>query len=355
MNVDEAKPMAVDHETEANPPRPFDRGLLRLFHPAGRFVGGVLFTFAVAAAGTALAELPGLGRLGPMVLAILLAVVYRQVAGYPVFLVSGIQFSSKVLLRVAIILYGFRVNIAMIAHQGWHMILQDLASVVLAIALTALFAHWFHADRRLSFLLGIGTGVCGAAAIAAVAPLLKSRDEDTAAGVGLVALIGTVFTIAYTVIRPWLPISDLQYGLWAGSSLHEIAHVAAAAAPAGQSVLAEAILAKLGRVALLVPLSLILLGWLSRRGRSTDRAAFTFPWFLLGFVATSVITTYVPLTPSFLNAVSTVASWLLTAAMVGLGLNVELRQLLGRAARPLGAMLMASVVLSFTAYWLSVL
>ncbi|MDI3257476.1 MAG: putative sulfate exporter family transporter [Kyrpidia sp.] len=353
--MDELKTLPAEDTADLAGHRIGRRIIIRITGPAGRFAAGVLFTFAVAAAGTALAGLPVLSRPGPMVIAILLAVVYRQIAGYPVALAGGIQFSSKVLLRLAIILYGFRVNVAMILHQGWHVILQDTAAVVLAIAMTALFARWLRADGRLSFLLGVGTGVCGAAAIAAVAPLVKARDEETAAGVGVVALVGTLFAISYTLIRPWIPLTDLQFGLWAGTSLHEIAHVAAAAAPAGQSALGEAILAKLGRVALLVPLSLVLLARLTRRGQSGERAAFTFPWFLLGFIGASLFTTYVPPAPVVLDRIAAAASWLLTTAMVGLGLNVEMRRLLSRAARPLGAMILASVVLSIATYWFTLL
>lgn len=355
--MDEVKslPPAESSEREMRRlPFPFGRGAGISSSAALRWTGGVLFTFAFAAAGTAIAHLPGLARLGPMVIAILLAVAYRQIAGYPLALASGIQFSSRILLRLAVILYGFRVNMEMIFRQGWHMMAQDTVSVVLALVLTVLLAKWLRADFRLSFLLGVGTGICGAAAIAAVAPLVRAKDEEAAVGVGLVALVGTLFTIAYTFIRPLTPLTDFQFGMWAGTSLHEIAHVAAAAAPAGQQALAEAILAKLGRVALLVPVSLALLLWSVRLGKSGDRAAFTFPWFLLGFIGTSLLATYTPLPAPLLDTIAAAASWLLTAAMVGLGLNVSARNLFHRAAKPLVAMLLASTGLSIASYWFTV-
>ena len=90
-------------------------------------------------------------------------------------------------------------------------------------------------------------------------------------GVGAIALTGTLFAVAYTVLRPFLPLSDVEYGMWAGVSLHEIAHVALAGAPAGQDALAMALLAKLGRVFLLVPLCFVLMYVMKRKGKGDGR------------------------------------------------------------------------------------
>ena len=104
--------------------------------------------------------------------------------------------------------------------------MRDVISVIFAIALTLLIAKWLKADMSLSLLLGIGTGVCGAAAIAAVSPILKAKEKDTALGAGLIAFLGTIVAIGYTLVQPRL--TDTQYGVWSGVSLHEIAHVALA-------------------------------------------------------------------------------------------------------------------------------
>lgn len=215
-----------------------------------------------------------------------------------------------------------------------------------------LLAKLFKADQSLSLLLGIGTGVCGAAAIAAVSPILNAKEEDTAIGAGVIALMGTVFAIGYTVLRPILRLSAIQYGIWSGVSLHEIAHVALAASPAGPDALAVALLAKLGRVFLLVPLSFILMLWMKRKGRTeVVGAKIEFPWFLVGFVAMSFVGSFVigksvVLPTSVLNHVSTLTSFVLTMAMVGLGLNVNVKDLRTKALRPLLAMAITSALLS---------
>ncbi|EHQ91296.1 YeiH family protein [Desulfosporosinus youngiae] len=320
-----------------------------------RFILGVLFTMVIAGTGTWVGALPGINRIGAMLSAILIAVIYRNVLGYPESIREGIQFSARFLMRFAIVLYGFKLNIDMVLHKGGMLLVYDTMIIIIAITATMLLAKLFKADLNLSLLLGIGTGVCGAAAIAAVSPILKANDEDTAIGAGIIALIGTIFALTYTFLMPFLPISALEYGIWSGMSLHEIAHVAAASMPAGQDVMAMGLLSKLGRVFLLIPLSIVLSLWMKRKGEGEGKQSAPFPWFLAGFMLTSLVGTYLPIPDVVLNDISKVSSFLLAAAMVGLGLNVHLSSLRNRALRPLGAMIIASIVVSavsfFTLLW----
>ncbi|GKV68525.1 membrane protein [Sporosarcina sp. NCCP-2716] len=323
------------------------------------WIGGVAFTFFIALLGYLLAKLPGFDHIGQLASAIIIAVVFRQFFGYPEAIRPGIAFSSKRLLRAAIILYGLKLNIDTVLSDGLGLLVRDAGVIVFAIFLTVWLAKMFKADPNISLLLGIGTGVCGAAAIAAVAPILKTKDEDTAIGVGIIALMGTIFAIGYTILRPFLPLDSISYGMWAGISLHEIAHVALAGAPAGEDGLAIALLAKLGRVFLLVPLCFILMAVMKRKNKGNEEsdAKIEFPWFLVGFIILSVLGSYVlgpviPVADSVYDFVSVLTTWLLTAAMVGLGLNVSLRDLRARALRPLAAMTITSILLSVIAYFI---
>ncbi|MFC5648302.1 YeiH family protein [Paenibacillus solisilvae] len=334
-------------------------GKINLSMTAKAWFGGIGFTLAFAGIGFGLSLLPGLHLIGPMACAILLAAGYRHFNGYPKTLRSGIQFSSKQLLRLAIVLFGLKLNIRVVLHQGLELLIRDAVMVIAAIGITVLLSRWMKGDVSLSLLLGIGTGVCGAAAIAAVSPILKAKEEETALGAGLIALIGTVFAVGYTIIRPFLEITDIQYGMWSGVSLHEIAHVALAAAPAGQDALAVGLLAKLGRVFLLVPLSFVLMVWMRRKGKAgqmvegkgQEGGKIEFPWFLVGFVGMSLLGSFVlgaavPLPAWLSDGLSKITAFVLTMAMVGLGLNVNLRNLRMTTVKSLAAMAIASVLLS---------
>lgn len=233
------------------------------------WIVGIAFTFFIAFLGYLLAIVPGFNRIGQMACAIIIAVVYRQLFGYPEIIRSGIAFSSKRLLRIAIILYGLKLNIAIVLTDGIGLLVRDAVVIVFAIFTTMWLSKVLKADKKISLLLGVGTGVCGAAAIAAVAPIIKSKDEDTAISVGIIALIGTVFAIVYTILRPILPLDSISYGVWAGTSLHEVAHVALAGALAEEDGLAIALLTKLGRVFLLVPLCFICMYMMKRTNKGT--------------------------------------------------------------------------------------
>ncbi|MFC0301990.1 YeiH family protein [Virgibacillus soli] len=322
-----------------------------------KWVVGVVFTFFIAFLGYLLAKVPGFDHVGQLASAIIIAVIYRQIFGYPEIIRNGITFSSKKLLRFAIILYGLKLNIDVVFHDGLGLLARDAVIITFAILFTVWLAKRLKADSSISLLLGVGTGVCGAAAIAAIAPIVKAKDEDTAIGVGIIALMGTVFAIGYTIIRPILPLSDVDYGIWSGMSLHELAHVAIAADPAGKDALAIALLAKLGRVFLLVPLSFIFIYLMNRKNKNsnTSNAKVEFPYFLLGFIALSIVGSYVlgpiiPISNQTLDTISTITTWLLTAAMVGLGLNVSIKDLRTRALKPLIAMTITSVLVSILAY-----
>ncbi|GIO92988.1 YeiH family protein [Paenibacillus lactis] len=319
-------------------------------------IGGIAFTLAIALIGLALANLPGLRYLGQLAWAILIAAVYRQIRGYPEAVRPGIQFTAKRLLRLAIILYGLKLNIGIVWQQGLGLMLRDVISVVFAIAVTLLIAKRLKADMSLSLLLGIGTGVCGAAAIAAVSPIVQAKEKDTALGAGMIAFVGTIAAILYTLIQPLLPLSDAQFGIWSGVSLHEIAHVALAGASAGEEALTLALLAKLGRVFLLLPLSVVLVLWMKRTHPNESKARPEFPWFLIGFMAASMLGSWEytgqPIIPLPLkDALSQIASFLLAMAMVGLGLNVHVKDL-RRAWRPLLAMAIATILLVLLTYML---
>ncbi len=325
----------------------------------GLWIGGIAFTFFIAFLGFLLAKVPGFSLVGQMASAIMIAIVYRQLFGYPDALKAGIHFSSKILLRAAIVLYGLKLNIYTVLDDGLGLLVRDVGIIIVAILLTMWLAKKLKANPTISLLLGVGTGVCGAAAIAAVAPIIKAEDDDTAISVGIIALMGTVFGIVYTILRPILPLSPAEYGAWTGMSLHEIAHVVLAGAPGGQEALGIALLAKLGRVFLLVPLCFILMYWMKTKAgvKAANGAKVGFPMFLLGFVAMSLIGTYVigsvfVVPNGVMEAVESGTTWLLTAAMVGLGLNVSLMDVKKKALKPLIAMGITSVVLSIMAFML---
>ncbi|QHA92050.1 putative sulfate exporter family transporter [Bacillus sp. N1-1] len=321
-----------------------------------RWILGIAFTFFIALLGYFLAMVPGFKLTGQLASAILIAIAYRQMAGYPEWLRKGITFSSKKLLRFAIILYGIKLNVSMILQDGLPILLLGALVIAFALLSSVWLSKVMNANKSITLLLGAGTGICGAAAIAAVAPIVEAKEEDTAIGVGIIALFGTIFSIGYTILRPFLPLTSSEYGVWSGISLHEVAHVALAAAPGGETALAMGLLAKLGRVFLLVPVCFLFMYLMKRKNKGTQQKV-AFPWFLVGFVIMSLAGTFllgpiIPFSDSAMNVVTEITTWCLTAAMVGLGLSVSLKDLKNKALKPMAIITIVSITLSLVTFFI---
>lgn len=207
------------------------------------------------------------------------------------------------------------------------------AALLLGITLVTVYglARLFKVDKTLSLLTACGTAICGAAAIVAIAPLLKAKDHQVAVSVAVIAVLGTLFTLIYTFVYPILPLSDYQYGIFAGGTLHEIAHAIAASTAGGTEAEDIAVVVKLTRVALLVPVAL-LIGIVMNKQAANAQASNSFslktlpiPWFILGFLMMSAVNTSGILPTEFVEQLITVSYLLLAMAMAGLGLNVELK------------------------------
>ena len=311
------------------------------------FIFGILFTFIIAAISLISSKLPLLDKVGALTIAIVIAILFRHFKGYPESYRPGITFASKRLLKFAIILYGLKLNIFDVIGEGSTLLLIDGGVIIVSIGLMLLLNHYIKGDKAITLLLGIGTGVCGAAAIAAVSPILKSREKDTAISIGIIALIGTLFSLAYTVIYTLFTISPEVYGVWSGVSLHEIAHVILAADFSGDTALRIGLLGKLGRVFLLIPLSIVLI--LVMNMKSQDRNTnqrIEMPYFLIGFVLMAIFHTYVPIPQFIMQIIEPLTTICLLMAMVALGLNVSFKDLQDRAFKPLIGVIIVSMILS---------
>lgn len=315
------------------------------------FVIGLLFTFMIAIISLLVTKLPILDKVGALSIAILIAIIYRHFKGYPEKYRQGITFSSKRLLKFAIILYGLKLNIYDVIGQGSGLLFIDIGIIILTIAFIFVINIFLKGDKHLVLLLGIGTAVCGAAAVAAVSPILKSREKDSAISIGIIALIGTVFSLAYTLIYSIFTISPQVYGIWSGISLHEIAHVILAADYSGQTALELGLLGKLGRVFLLIPLSIILIIVMNLKSKTSTRPQrIDIPYFLIGFVVMAFIHTYVDIPAVLMQVINIITTLSLLMAMVALGLNVSFKDLKNRAFKPLVAVIITSMCLSIATF-----
>ncbi|CDN44674.1 UPF0324 membrane protein BC_5174 [Paenibacillus sp. P22] len=317
------------------------------------FAFGLFLTATLAAAAKMIVELPGFQVFGPLVLAIVLGMAYRHFAGgVPAAAGAGISFASKTLLRAGIVLLGMRLNLGDIVSAGPRVLAIDIIHIAVTIPFVAWIASRLGTSRNLGLLTACGTAICGAAAVAAISPQLKAKEEETAAAAAVVAILGTIFTLLYTLLYPVLGMSASGYGIFSGSTLHEVAHVLAAAAPGGREAVDMAVVVKLARVAMLVPVALLLGMWSVRKSRKSGidgtatKTPVAIPWFIFGFLAVSAIHTTGLVPEEAASALVTAAYLLIAMAMAGLGLGVDVKMFRRLGPKAFAAGLAGSVLLT---------
>lgn len=247
---------------------------------------GLVLTSAIAGAGFASRQLPGLGLFSPMILSIIAGIVFHNVIGTPVRAKAGVVFSLRRILRLAIVLLGLQLTAQEVIEVGP----TGIAVIVLTLVATFLFTTWLGrligVDRKLTQLIAAGTSICGASAVIATNTVTQAHDEDVAYAVACVTVFGSIAMFAYPLLPAVLHLDAHAFGLWSGASIHEIAQVVAAAFQDGKQAGEFATIAKLSRVMMLAPtvivLGLIAAGRASRRGHVHNQAKPPLPWFVLG-------------------------------------------------------------------------
>jgi uncharacterized integral membrane protein (TIGR00698 family) len=320
-----------------------------------QFTIGISFTFLIAGVSKYLSLLPILSITGELVLAILIGIIWRTALGLPEHLKVGTQFSSKTLLRVGIILLGFRLHLGEIIQAGVSVFLIAFISLAFTLVVVFLLTKLFKVETRLGILTACGTAICGAAAVVAIAPQVKAKNEEIAIGAATVAILGTLFTILYTFIFPFIGLSENGYGIFSGATLHELAHVVAAAAPGGSTAIDIAVVVKLTRVAFLVPVALIIGIWLHFRQQPKSQVKASWkeipiPWFVLGFIITSTIHSLELISSTISNGFVWVSYLFIGMAMAGLGLNIDITTFKKIGFMPFLAALIGSILLAILGF-----
>lgn len=276
----------------------------------------------------------------------------------------GVGFAKQTVLRMGVILYGLRLTLHDVAQVGLAGVLIDalLLSSTFALALF-LGTRVFGLDRATAMLIGAGNAICGAAAVMATEPLLRGKAEQVTVAVSTVVVFGTVAIFVYPALYDlnlhWhlLPAGAKAFGIYAGSTIHEVAQVFAA----GRSISAEtanvAVITKMVRVMMLAPFLIGLSGWLARErsqaqqdsrqprhesppqasGDSTDAAAsrVTIPWFAFAFVGLVTFNSLSLLPKAAISMAVNLDTFLLAMAMGALGLTTHLSAIRRAGHKPL--------------------
>ncbi len=318
----------------------------------GLAYSGILATIAVLLAGV-------VGRyivLSPLILAIVVGMIFRNVTGLPEKFRTGAEFSLKRILRLAIVLLGLKLSVAEIAGIG----VRGLVVVIAGVAFTLAFSIWLGKvtgiPQKLATLIGTGVSICGASAVIAVGGVIDARDRDIAFAIATVTLFGTVAMFTYPVFAKLLGLSNLLYGVWAGASIHEVAQVVAAGYAVSDASGNVATVVKLSRVVLLAPIAMILGVIFSKKdAERLSIRSVPVPYFVLGFVAMIFVNSAGLIPGSISGLLIRVDDYLLAVAMAAMGLNTSFRDLKDVGLLPLYVGLAAWAFIAGITYLLATL
>lgn len=310
---------------------------------------GLALALALGLAALGLAQLPLLERwqLGALTCAIVLGMLLGNVAGGRLSprLGPGLHIAQRNLLRAGVVLYGLRVSFQEVAAIGLSGLLVDVAVVVSTLMLgTWAGRRWFGLDRDTALLTAAGSAICGAAAVLAVERVIRADADKVAIAVASVVLFGTLNIFLYPQMYPYLGLDPAAFGLYTGATVHEVAQVVAVGSAISPETADAAVIVKLTRVLMLVPV-LLVLGW--RESRVGGERVMVIPWFALGFLGVVALNSVVPIAPQLRSWLLAFDTLLLAMAMAALGLDTRLAKLRALGLRPL---LLAAVLFA----WLSV-
>lgn len=279
----------------------------------------------------------------PMIIGIILGMLYANSLrnNLPETWVPGIQFCSKKVLRLGIILYGFRLTFQDIVNVGVSGIVIDSIVVVVTILGGIWIGRMLKMDRETALLTSIGSGICGAAAVLGAESTIKTQPYKTAVAVATVVIFGTISMFLYPVAyrSGWLDLSPQEMGIYAGSTLHEVAHAVGAGNAMGAEISDVAVIVKMIRVMLLVPVLLVLGFWVARRqaknaNAGAEKGKVSIPWFAIGFLAVIGFNSFNLLPQVFVDAINYVDTFLLTMAMAALGAETSIDKFKKAGAKP---------------------
>lgn len=281
---------------------------------------------------------PGMEMVSISAIAIALGIALGNTVKLPSLFQPGIKFSSKKLLKLAIIILGFKLNFndaIKIGNLG-------VGITFVTITSTFIFTYWLGKklglNTRLIKLIAAGTSICGTSAVVATNAVIHASDEDTAYSVTTVTIFSTIAMLLYPLMGAILHLSPTEFGFWCGFSIQQTAHVIAAAFHYGTASGDLATISKLSRVIYLVPV-VILLGSLSNSNRSSHQQSLfskiTVPWFVLLFLAMSLANTYLPVVPGLKQTLVQIDSFLFVVAMAAMGVETKFKAIATTGLKPL--------------------
>ena len=322
---------------------------------------GIILSVGVAVLACWIESLLPIHLIGAAVIAMFIGMLINHFLKDTKFFASGLKFTSKKILKFAIILLGLSLNIKTILYVG------KISLTVMIFTLLTCFGGGYFIGRalglnwKLSNLISAGTGICGGSAIAAIAPTIDAEDNDVAYAMSATFLFDMAMIVLFPIIGRALGMSDVAFGIWAGTAVNDTSSVVATGYAFSEAAGDFSTMVKLTRTLAIIP-TVITFAFIqlrlkrkealqSAKTSSEIKANFSivkiFPWFILGFLAMSIVASVFPISAEVVSTTKSASKFLMVCALSAIGLNTSFSSIKKAGIRPMihGFIISALVVI----------
>lgn len=287
---------------------------------------------------------------GGPVFGILLGMVVTLFIKDKTFIQAGMSYTSKKILQYAVILLGFGMNISAVLEKGAQSLPIILVTIGTALITGFIVSKILKIKKNVGILVSVGSSICGGSAIAAAAPVINAQDDEIAQSISVIFLFNILAALLFPTLGDILKLSNEGFGIFAGTAVNDTSSVTAAASAwdgiHNSNTLEDATIVKLTRTLAIIPITLVLaliqiLQEKNRKNTGDNEVTGSyslikiFPWFVIWFLAASLITTFFNLPVSLINALKWLSKFFIIMAMTAIGLNTNIIKLVKTGGKPI--------------------
>lgn len=268
----------------------------------------------------------------------ILVVVFRPL---PAAWRPGVHVAAKTVLQGSIVVLGTALSFREVVATGASSLPVMVGSLGVALAGAALIGRALGIERDLRTLIGVGTGICGASAIAATDAVIEAPEADVTYAVATIFLFNVAAVLTFPTLGRVMHMSGGAFGLWAGTAVNDMSSVVAAASIFGHAATSSAVVVKLTRTLMIIPITLVLALWRARSDADAPRRTLlghvrhTFPTFIAWFLLATTLNTFGLVPRAWHVGLADVAQFMITMALGAIGLSTRVRDIVRAGLRPL--------------------
>lgn len=318
---------------------------------AKKYLSGIMLSGGIAATAYMISTLLPAGILGETLIALIIGMLLNPLISRFTIFDSGINWTSKRILRAGIIISGITLSFAQLFKAGKYALILMVFTLATAFGAGYVCKKFFKINWKLASLLSVSTAICGGTAVATVGPIIRAKNRDIAYAISATFIFDIITVIAFPWIGRLLGLGDTGYGLWIGTAVNDTSSVVAAGYAFSDAAGSLATIVKLTRTLFIVPIALIF-SWIYTKKETSSQTAEKvniskiFPWFILGFIAVVGIRSTGLVPESIIAGMSYLSKFFLSMALAAIGLKTSLKEVAGVGIKPMiaGVIIDISVV-----------